>query len=291
MEKRITIFTPTFNRKLTLKRLYDSLCNQESKQFIWLIIDDGSTDCTNLIVQKWILEGYVDIHYFYQANQGKSTAFNVALDKIKTELFLGVDSDDYLVPTTITLLLKTWDFCQSGDYTGIIAFKGYSENNPITRLTNSSINAFTLQDGYRRYGLVGDSMLIFKTNVINKYRFPIINGEKFFPEAYLYDKVDQHGKLFILRKILYMVEYLPGGYSDQMDKVIKLNPFGYQCFLENRIRYQNRHFLKFFDYIRLVSIMMVNQREKILKKVPLFYYSSIPFGILLYLRRFRTKSL
>lgn len=42
--KDITIFTPTYNRLYSLKRLYKSLTKQTNKNFIWLIVDDGSTD-------------------------------------------------------------------------------------------------------------------------------------------------------------------------------------------------------------------------------------------------------
>lgn len=49
----ITIFTPTYNRKEKLEKLYYSLLEQEDKDFKWLIIDDGSTDNTNDLVKKW----------------------------------------------------------------------------------------------------------------------------------------------------------------------------------------------------------------------------------------------
>ena len=50
----ITIFTPTYNRANTLPRLYRSLKTQTIKNFIWLIIDDGSQDDTNSLVNNWI---------------------------------------------------------------------------------------------------------------------------------------------------------------------------------------------------------------------------------------------
>ena len=39
----LTVFTPAYNRASTLPRTYESLCDQECKEFIWLIVDDGST--------------------------------------------------------------------------------------------------------------------------------------------------------------------------------------------------------------------------------------------------------
>lgn len=47
MEKKFTVFTPAYNRAHTLVNSYKALCNQTCKDFIWLIIDDGSTDNTS----------------------------------------------------------------------------------------------------------------------------------------------------------------------------------------------------------------------------------------------------
>ena len=49
----LTVFTPAYNRAHTLQRTYESLCRQECKDFLWLIIDDGSTDQTSELVQSW----------------------------------------------------------------------------------------------------------------------------------------------------------------------------------------------------------------------------------------------
>ena len=49
----LTVFTPAYNRAHTLPRTYESLCQQECKDFIWLIVDDGSTDET----ADWLRDG------------------------------------------------------------------------------------------------------------------------------------------------------------------------------------------------------------------------------------------
>ena len=48
--KTLTVFTPTFNRKHTICRTYESLCRQTSQDFDWLIVDDGSSDGT----REWV---------------------------------------------------------------------------------------------------------------------------------------------------------------------------------------------------------------------------------------------
>jgi len=46
--------TPTYNRAYTLGKLYESLKGQSCKEFVWLIIDDGSTDNTHELVKSFI---------------------------------------------------------------------------------------------------------------------------------------------------------------------------------------------------------------------------------------------
>ena len=49
----ITVFTPTYNRAMLLPRLYDSLKKQTSSEFEWIVINDGSTDNTEELLQEW----------------------------------------------------------------------------------------------------------------------------------------------------------------------------------------------------------------------------------------------
>ena len=49
---KLTIFTPAYNRAHTLVRTYESLCDQQCKDFIWLIVDDGSRDSTKELVNE-----------------------------------------------------------------------------------------------------------------------------------------------------------------------------------------------------------------------------------------------
>ena len=73
----MTIFTPTYNRRKEIINLYNSLQMQTCKKFEWLVVDDGSTDNTKELFEKWIQEDndFV-IRYFYQNNGGKHRAIN-----------------------------------------------------------------------------------------------------------------------------------------------------------------------------------------------------------------------
>lgn len=53
---KFTVFTPTFDRKELLEKLYKSLQKQTFKDFEWLIVDDGSTDGTKEKVEEFLSE-------------------------------------------------------------------------------------------------------------------------------------------------------------------------------------------------------------------------------------------
>ena len=93
----LTVFTPTYNRAYILQRCYESLVRQTSKDFIWLIIDDGSTDNTKSLVDQWIKEkNEFEIKYVYKENGGMHTGHNKAYELIDTELKVCIDSDDFM---------------------------------------------------------------------------------------------------------------------------------------------------------------------------------------------------
>jgi glycosyltransferase involved in cell wall biosynthesis len=105
---KFTVFTPTYNRAHSLPRVYESLKKQTNLNFIWLIIDDGSIDGTQELVQKWKVEGILDIQYFYKENQGKHTAMARAYQTAHTQYFISLDSDDELLPDALDTFEKEW---------------------------------------------------------------------------------------------------------------------------------------------------------------------------------------
>ena len=66
----ITVFTPTYNRAYILSTLYRSLCNQTYKEFEWIIVDDGSSDNTEELVESWKKEHLLNLAYVKQMGGG-----------------------------------------------------------------------------------------------------------------------------------------------------------------------------------------------------------------------------
>lgn len=105
---KFTVLTPTHNRKELLERLYGSLLRQTCRDFVWLIIDDGSTDGTTECVQSWQNESRIDIEYVWKKNEGKHIALELGFGKIQTPYMLDIDDDDELTEDCVESFLREW---------------------------------------------------------------------------------------------------------------------------------------------------------------------------------------
>lgn len=187
----LTIMTPTYNRAKMLPSLYESLCNQTSNNFIWLIVDDGSIDNTKEVVNSFLKDQKIQIEYYYEVNAGKYVAHNKGVEVCSTELFVCVDSDDILLPQAVEKIENTWKSVKDNYVGGIVSPKemdGYSYfNNPP--------KTCKLMDLYNSKYLVGETVLVYKSSLLKEHLFPVIPGEKFMSESVLYNILDQKCKL------------------------------------------------------------------------------------------------
>ena len=289
MEKLLTIFTPTFNRADCLSRLYDSLCRQSESDFEWLIVDDGSTDNTNSLVSTWILDNKISIRYFYQKNAGKSMAHNNGVQKTNTELFFCVDSDDTLVEDAVKVISQVWKQHNKNN-TGLLLKKFDLTLKKSVTFIPKDVHESTLYDAYNSHGLKGDTALVFKTSVINKYEFPHFEGEKFVPESYLYDLIDTNGPLIIVDKSIYNCEYLNDGYTSNMMKLLCNNPKGYTAYISQRLSLHDKTFIsRYLDSARYVAMMLTFNSKKILvdSVYPFYTILAFPLGYVLFLRKYK----
>ena len=111
MEKskhKYTILTPTYNRERTIGRLYESLKRQVFKDFLWLIVDDGSQDRTKQLIEQYIKEGVLDIEYHYKENGGKHTTLLYASKLLQSDYVVIIDDDDEATNDCLAVFDDTW---------------------------------------------------------------------------------------------------------------------------------------------------------------------------------------
>ena len=104
----LCIFTPTYERAFCLPNLFESLKQQKALNFRWLIVDDGSTDNTEEVVESFMAASPFPIEYIKQENGGKQRAHNTGVAHCENELFFCVDSDDVLPPHVTEEIERQW---------------------------------------------------------------------------------------------------------------------------------------------------------------------------------------
>lgn len=97
-EPFFSVVLTTYNRATILKRALDSLVNQTELDWEAIIIDDGSTDNTSLLIEPYLKKSR-NIQYIYQKNTGYAMAKNSGIFLSKGKFITFLDSDDEYSPT------------------------------------------------------------------------------------------------------------------------------------------------------------------------------------------------
>ena len=289
MEKILTIFTPTYNRAYVLGRLYESLTIQNNKSFEWLIVDDGSTDNTEELVNKWIKEDKIKIEYIKQENQGKHIAHNTGVDNCKTELFFCVDSDDYLLENAVEDILKSIDKISDNDVSGIVSLRLTKSGEAIGTEMPQGITYSSLSDLYEKYRFKGDTALVLKTSILKEYKFPKIDGEKFIGEEYIYCQIDEKHKLYISPYGYYVCEYLEDGYTKNIIKTIINNPKGYTFLKKKKLSVSKNIIIEYKSAALYLVGGKIAKQKNLIKNSPkkLITFLSVPLAFIVYNIRFK----
>lgn len=231
----ITIFTPTYNRCNLLNRIYESLKAQTVRDFEWLIVDDGSSDNTEEIVNSWICEQAINIRYIRKKNGGKHTAFNMGVQNAEGELFFCVDSDDFAPETCVENILKAWNKANDLNIAGIIGKKTDTDDKLLCGEFPKEILSVTTYDLVRKHQCYGEKSMVYRTDVLKKFPYPEIENERFIGECVVYDRIDQEYTMLLLDEVLTICEYQPDGLTGTIFSTMLKNPTGYKIYHSGRI--------------------------------------------------------
>lgn len=232
---KVTVFTPTYNRAYIIETLYRSLQRQTCMEFEWLVVDDGSSDGTEALFEKWCQEeNPFPIRYIRQENTGKCGAINHGLALANAPLFFTVDSDDYLTDDAIEKVLQ-WEeeMPKDGTFCGFVANRGTAPDatpNTILDCEYLDGNAFDL------YGQVdGERAFIFYTEIHRKYLYPVFPGERFMTEAVTWNRMAHDGyKMRFYNDIIWIWEYLEDGLTKKGYDIFLRNPQGTGLFFREK---------------------------------------------------------
>ena len=287
MKPMLTIFTPTFNRKDCLRKGYEALCRQTCKEFIWLIVDDGSTDQTQLMVEQWKeQDNGFEIRYIYKENGGLHTGYNVAIANMDTELSVCIDSDDYMPDDAVEKIITFWEKEGSDAYAGIAALDAFEDGTIIGDPfpEQKTINVLDVSLGKYHYKN-GDRKLVVRTELYKEVApMPSYDGERNFNPHLMHLQISEKYDFLIYNTVLCVVEYQEDGMSNGIFRQYLDSPKSFAHMRKymlglngTTLKFRMRH------AIHYVSSSIISGNKHFLKESPrkCEVILAIPFGIML----------
>ena len=196
----VSVIVPVYNVEVYLRRCLDSIVDQTYTNLEIIVIDDGSTDRSSAICDKFAAED-PRIQVIHQNNQGLSAARNAGLDVCCGDYICFVDSDDWIEPDMVEALYtavinNTADIacCERYIHKGTIVTEDICDRIVIIEDTEEIINRLLL--GY------------IDTMVWNKiYKSELFDRELRFPTGQVYEDISMTWKILLrCRKIVMLPE-------------------------------------------------------------------------------------
>lgn len=209
---KLTILTPIYNRVDLLPQVFTSLQSQTVKDFEWLVIDDGSTDNIQEYMHG-LPEVDFPIHYHRKENGGKHTAMNYSHPYIQGDFVLILDSDDYLIPGAVEIILKDWQKYVGVSSVGVLSYERGGRQGEIISDRASVPNYYISDDIHFRVnqGVGGDRAEVVRTEIFKTLPLPTHENEKFMSEGWLWNNIAIKYQTVYIQKGIYICEYLEGG--------------------------------------------------------------------------------
>ena len=296
-----TVFTPTYNRAQTLHRVYDSLKLQTFHDFEWLIVDDGSTDDTKELVQKWIQEEKFPIRYIWQENQQKKGAFNHGVQKAQGELFLTLDSDDACVPEALEILIKYWNLIpldQQDQFSAVTCLCKDQHGKLVGTKFPKDITDCDLHELRYKYKVKGEKWGFQRTEVLKQFPFPGVEEKGHVPPGWLWNAISREYKTRFINEVLRIYYVNESDRSDQLSKTTKtFKQFGGMLLASHTALNKDIHWFPYapLEFLRTAihysrfcfhgQVGLVDQFKKLDNPLAKFLWvAMLPAGFIVYMR-------
>ena len=296
---KFTVFTPTFNRANTLERVFNSLVSQTFRDFEWIVVDDGSTDNTKKLIERWKKEADFTIRYFYQENKGKHIAFNIGVKLANGELFVPADSDDVFTPEALERFLYHWNNVPAdkrNNFSGVTCLCQDENGNIIGDKFPKDIMDSNGLEMSHKYKIKGEKWGFYRTDVLRNFPFPDISNVGYIPESLVWHAITTKYKKRFVNDVLRIYFKGPDQIMLQTKKKPSKYAFGRQLYHRENLnkyifwaKYDPLGFLKSaVNYVRFSLHLGIGFRKQLNDlanwKAKLLYIIALPMGWLVYLR-------
>lgn len=287
----IAIYTPTYNREKELMRLYSSLIKQSDKDFFWLIVDDGSTDDTALLIEELQRKNVIDIQYIKKENGGKHTAVNEALEIVDDYWNLCIDSDDWLISDeSLEKIKKDIDAFDLKDNIISIVYPLKLIGKEIKDINRCPV---LLKDSDARNPKlnVTEVTVVSRPRAYDGIRFPVFDKENFISEGAIEILKLYKGDRIYVNDPVVEGKYLDSGLTNNLVKNWKKNPNGYYYVRNISAKYYSdtKRYLKMLKPLGQMVALNFDSGQNLLYKIENKFIGSfsIPLGLLFWRKKFK----
>jgi len=293
--KTLGIITTTYNRAHCIHQVYESLTRQKCKDFMWLVVDDGSTDNTKEIIDNFINEGLIEIEYIYHDNIGMVASRNVGYENIKTELNTIIDSDDWLEDNAVEDIIEFWNKHKNKSVAGIIALNRRTDGNKKASSLPNGVKQCTITDLHEKYKCKGDKKFIYRSDISRKFPYPRFEGEKIFPASYKFRLIDLEYEMLLMDKTICVVDVNEEGMSFNVFEQYRTNAKGFTFYRNEMMRISDNPKYIARQAIHYISASKFSKNKNYILNASrkLYVILCLPIGFLLYyyLKHTKLKSL
>jgi glycosyltransferase involved in cell wall biosynthesis len=189
-----TVFTPAYNRAHTLHRAWESLKAQTLRDFEWLVIDDGSTDGTRELMERYQQEADFPVRYIQEPHRGAWAVHNVSLRESKGRFWIKLDSDDGCMPRALERLLFHWESipeAQRGRFSGVTGLCRDQDGNLVgTKYPRDPLDCSAAELEYR-HKVRGEKWGFLRLDVVRRFPFPEDLSGHYIPESVVWCQVSK----------------------------------------------------------------------------------------------------
>lgn len=114
---KVSVIIPTYNCARYIAEAIDSVLNQTYQDFEIIVVDDGSTDNTKPIVDRYLTKYTEKIYYIFQKNAGVAVARNTGIARAGGKYIALLDADDLWLPDALETMVKV---LESDDSVGLV---------------------------------------------------------------------------------------------------------------------------------------------------------------------------
>lgn len=244
--KSVSVIIPIYNVEAYLERCLNSVVEQTYKNLQIILVDDGSTDRCPEICDAWAAKD-IRIIVVHQANRGVGAARNAGLEAATGEFLIQIDSDDYIAPQAIELLVRAANQTSADMVICDFLQGGVSDYQFPSKSDMSSIECIDRQAALTRIYIDDHHALQYAASWGKLYRRNLFAGicypeGKIFEDIYVTHRlIFQCKKIAVLSDKLFYYFQRPGSI---MNTAFSMKKLDYLQALVERVSFFTKHDLR-----------------------------------------------